>query len=54
MLRVDANRLSVDLFRARKQLADLGVEGAQHLIERRVEARQLRLAVANLQILPLT
>ena len=54
MLKIDGARLSVDLYRARKQLAEMGVDGAQLLIERRPESRQLRIAVARLEIAPLT
>ncbi|MED5374287.1 MAG: FHA domain-containing protein [Myxococcota bacterium] len=41
-LRVSEGTLSVYIFRARQQLASCGIDGAQHLVERRKPTRQLR------------
>ncbi|MFT4623985.1 MAG: hypothetical protein ACI8PZ_002641 [Myxococcota bacterium] len=53
MLGVDAQRLKVDIFRARKQLAAAGITDAALLVERRATSRQLRLGVAALHVAPL-
>lgn len=52
MLRIDLQHLNVHVFRLRKQLAEAGVAGAANLIERRRSTRQIRIAVADLEILP--
>ncbi len=49
-LGMDANKFGVDIFRARRQLLDAGIEGAAAIIERRPVARQLRLGVAELEV----
>ena len=49
-LRVDATRLNVDVYRARRQLAQVGVVGAQRLVERRPQGQKLRLGVARFAI----
>jgi len=43
-------RVNVEVFRARQQLAELGVEDAIHLFERRATTRQIRLGMADVQI----
>ncbi|MEM1418735.1 MAG: FHA domain-containing protein, partial [Myxococcota bacterium] len=47
-LSVSRAKLNVDIFRARKQVADLGVRGAARVIERRPQTQQLRLGVSDL------
>jgi hypothetical protein len=50
-LPTDANKFGVDVFRARRQLLDAGVEGAAQIVERRSLSRQLRIGVANLEVI---
>ena len=50
MLAVDAGKLNLDVFRARKQLARYGVLDAARLVERRPDTRQLRLGVERLSV----
>lgn len=50
MLRTDANRLHIDIYRARRQFAEVGVLGATRLIERRTGTRMLRIGVAHLDV----
>ncbi|MEL6342743.1 MAG: FHA domain-containing protein [Myxococcota bacterium] len=50
MLNVDNNKLNVDIFRARKQFAAAGVEGAARIVERRTTTRQLRIGIGDLHI----
>lgn len=50
MLKLDLSRLNVQIFRARQQLAEAGVERAAALFERRRLSRQLRLNVARVTI----
>lgn len=50
MLRLDELQLNLQVFRARKQLRDAGVDGAAGLIERRVGTGQLRLAPCPVEI----
>ncbi len=47
-LSISRAKLNVDIFRARKQIADLGVRGAARGIERRPQTQQLRLGVPEL------
>jgi hypothetical protein len=42
--------LNVHIHRLRKQFADLGVSGVSEIIERRVVARQIRIAVPSIQV----
>jgi hypothetical protein len=49
-LGVDQNKLYVDIYRARRQLAELGIHGAAELVERRASSGQLRIGVSNLEI----
>ena len=48
MLRVDDNKLGVDIFRARKVLAEQGIADAAEVIERRRTTRQVRLGLRSL------
>ncbi len=50
MLAVDNNKLNVDIFRARKQLAGMGVLGAAGLIERRASGH-VRMGVSRTEVL---
>jgi pSer/pThr/pTyr-binding forkhead associated (FHA) protein len=50
MLQTDHMRLNVDVHRARKQLSDAGVYGANGLIERRPASGQLRLGVEDVEV----
>lgn len=50
MLRIDENKLSVDIYRARKVLGAQGIQGAPGLIERRRTSRQVRLGVEQLAV----
>ena len=49
-LGVDTNRLNVDVFRLRKQLADLGIQGISGLVARRPDTGQLRLGTDRIEI----
>jgi pSer/pThr/pTyr-binding forkhead associated (FHA) protein len=49
-LQIDRERLNLLVFRARKQLAQLGVRDAGGLVERRVDSNQIRIGVARLSI----
>jgi len=49
-LSVDANKLNVDIYRARKQLFALGVLGAANVVVRRIDTGHLRLGVLNVEI----
>jgi len=52
-LRSDANRLHIDVYRIRRQLAELGIADAARIVERRPGTRQLRIGAARLEIVPL-
>ncbi|MCB9745310.1 MAG: FHA domain-containing protein [Alphaproteobacteria bacterium] len=47
MLRISSSQVNLQVFRARKQLADAGVLNAASLVERRGRSGQLRLGVAR-------
>lgn len=49
-LNTDRNKLNVEIFRARKQLSFLGIEGATRLVEQRPGTREIRLGVANVEV----
>lgn len=49
-LRLDANLLHTHLFRARRQLADAGVPGAEGLVERRLHVGRLRIGYAAIEV----
>jgi hypothetical protein len=51
MLKQEATKINVDVFRARQQLAEEGVADAVSLVERRSTTRQLRIGVERLEIL---
>lgn len=46
----DLETLNVNVFRARKQLVELGVRDARLLVERRWSAKQLRIGVSKLSV----
>ena len=50
MLATDPRSLNVDVFRARRQLASLGVHGAAGIIARRTAAGQLRLGTDRIEV----
>lgn len=50
MLRIDTNRLNVDVFRLRKQLGALGVHGISGLVARRPGTGQLRLGTDRVEV----
>ncbi|MEM7244257.1 MAG: FHA domain-containing protein [Acidobacteriota bacterium] len=49
-LQTDDNKLGVEVYRARRRLAELGVRGAAGLIERRRSTRQLRLGTERIEL----
>lgn len=49
-LGIDANKFGVDIFRARRQLLEAGIDGAASIVERRALSRQLRIGVADLEV----
>jgi len=53
LLQTNLNKLSVDVFRLRRQFTKAGVAGAKGIIERDLPSRQLRLGVHDLEIMPL-
>ncbi|MCA9637378.1 MAG: FHA domain-containing protein [Myxococcales bacterium] len=53
MLRMSDNHLYITIHRARAQLGELGVADAAGLVERRPGTRQLRLGVADLELIML-
>ncbi len=50
MLATDPRKLNVDVFRVRKQLADLGIHGAAGIIARRPGTGQLRLGTHRVEV----
>lgn len=50
MLRMDRRTLNTQVFRARRQLSQLDLEGSGDIIERRDPARQLRIGVARIEV----
>lgn len=52
MLKMDSERLNVDIHRARKELAQLGVMDAGAIAQRRTSTRQIRLGTDRVEILP--
>lgn len=50
-LGVDANKFGVDIFRARRQLLEAGIDGAASIVERRALSRQLRIGVPDLEVI---
>lgn len=49
-LGTDSNRFYVDIYRLRRQLAEVGIVDAEHIIDRRPGTRQLRIGVSRLEI----
>ena len=52
-LGMDVMKLGVEIYRARKQLAELGIHGAAGLIERRTGTCEIRIGVPNVQVIKL-
>jgi hypothetical protein len=52
-LDMDVMKLGVEIYRARKQLAALGVQGAAGLIERRLGTHEIRIGIPNVQVIQL-
>lgn len=50
MLRMDVNRLHIDIYRIRRQLGEAGISDAARIVQRRPGTRQLRIGVARLEI----
>ena len=50
MLRMDRRALNTQVFRARRQLGELDLDGTGEIIERRDPARQLRIGAKDIQI----
>lgn len=50
MLATDELRLNVDIWRARKQLAALGIQGAANVVERRPGTGRIRLGVDRVEV----
>ncbi len=50
MLRTEERTLNVHVYRARRQLGDLGIDGAAGLIERRGRTGHMRLAIADVEV----
>lgn len=50
MLRTDAEKLNLDIFRARQHLSQLGVSNAGALVQRRSTSRQIRLGTSRVEI----
>ncbi|MDC0746523.1 FHA domain-containing protein [Polyangium mundeleinium] len=50
MLATDVNKLNVDIHRARRQLAVLGVQNAAGLVERRPSTGELRIGVRSVEV----
>jgi hypothetical protein len=51
MLKMDAERLNVDIHRARKELAQLGIMDAGAIVQRRPSTRQIRLGTDRVEII---
>lgn len=49
----DRRTVNVEVFRARQQIADVGVDGAADVFERRAPTRQIRLGIADVTVAPL-
>ncbi|WP_437964281.1 FHA domain-containing protein [Sorangium sp. So ce260] len=50
MLATDANKLNVDVHRARKQFAALGIQNAAGIVERRAGTGELRIGVRSVEV----
>jgi len=49
-LEMDVNKLNVEIYRARKQLSALGVQGAAGLVERRPGTHEIRIGVTEIEV----
>jgi hypothetical protein len=49
-LATDELRLNVDVFRARKQFAALGIQGAANIVDRRTGTGRIRLGVERVEV----
>jgi hypothetical protein len=49
-LEVDVMKLNVEIYRLRKQFAELGVQGAAGLIERRPGTFEVRIGITNIEV----
>jgi hypothetical protein len=52
-LDMDVGKLNVEIYRARKQLAALGIQGAAGLVERRPGTREIRIGVFDVEVVKL-
>lgn len=52
-MRWDTERLNVEIYRCRRHLASLGIQGAAGVIERRSGSRTVRLGIGDVQVRPL-
>jgi hypothetical protein len=52
-LDMDVGKLNVEIHRARKQLAALGIQGAAGLVERRHGTREIRIGVFDIEVVKL-
>jgi hypothetical protein len=52
MLKQEPTKINVDIYRARRQLAEEGVADAASLVERRATTHQLRIGVERLEVQP--
>lgn len=50
LAQTEPSRINVDVYRARRQLADAGIADAGQLVERRTTSRQLRLGFAHCRV----
>ncbi len=50
MLHSNPNRLHTDIYRARRELAALGIAGAATLVERRATSKQVRIGIEHIAI----
>ncbi|AUX39103.1 hypothetical protein SOCE26_004850 [Sorangium cellulosum] len=50
MLATDVNKLNVDIHRARRQLGELGIQGAASIVVRRPATGQLRIGVPRVEV----
>lgn len=50
MLATDTNKLNVDIHRARKQMAALGIQDAAGIVERRAGTGELRIGVRSVEV----
>jgi pSer/pThr/pTyr-binding forkhead associated (FHA) protein len=49
-LDIDVTKLNVEIYRARRQLAEFGVQGAMRLVERRHGTHEIRIGVSNVEV----